>query len=77
LYLRVRHHRLLTGDTWAHTFVRFGIGAPPGGTGFVKRVTRGLAPSSAESIRFEETRDAFFELIGVPDTDDTGVDRSG
>lgn len=63
LYLRLRHHRLLTDDTWAHTFVRFGIGAPSAGTGFVKRVTGGVTPCAADAVRFEEIRDRFFDSI--------------
>lgn len=63
LYLRMRHHRLLTGDTWAHTFVRFGINAPSAGTGFVKRVTGGMTPCAAEEARFEEIRDCFFDSL--------------
>lgn len=63
LYLRMRHHRLLTGDTWAHTFVRFGINAPSAGTGFVKRITGGMTPCAAEAVRFEEVRDCFFDSL--------------
>lgn len=77
LYLRMRHHRLLTGDTWAHTFVRFGIGSPAAGTGFVKRVTRGMIPSTAETVCFEEIRDDFFDLIGVRAEGSSGLDRVG